>query len=408
MRPITNPVVKQAAAAMQAALKSGNEEQISQAFETFNEAVIDAVKEEAQIGDKNALAQRGHRMLTGEERKFYQAWIDNAKSPTPSQAFDAILTGGIPGTVIEDVYRNLVQQHPLLDAITFTNVSYLTKWIMNDHTKQTATWGAVTSEITKEITSSFKFLELVQCKLSCYAVLPKDLLELPDAPAFLDNYVRTILTEAIAVALENAIVDGDGKDKPVGLSRNIAKGVDFNTETGYPKKTAVKVTDFLPVNYGNLVASLVKTESGTYRTLREDSLAMICNPVDYYKKIMPATTVLTSVGTYVGNVFPVPTKIIQSAELAEGTAILCIPEEYFAAIASSKTGNVIYDDSVQFLEDCRVYMVKMFANGRAYDNTVSVVLDISALEPAYITVLNKQASTGAASSGTENEEETGK
>lgn len=394
MRPITNPVVKQAAAAMQVALKSGNEEQISQAFETFNEAVIDAVKEEAQIGDKNALAQRGHRMLTGEERKFYQAWIDNAKSVSPSQAFDTILTGGIPGTVIEDVYRNLVQQHPLLDAITFTNVSYLTKWIMNDHTKQTATWGAVTSEISKEITSSFKFLELVQCKLSCYAVLPKDLLELPDAPAFLDNYVRTILTEAIAVALENAIVDGDGKDKPVGLSRNIAKGVDFNTESGYPKKTAVKVTDFLPVNYGNLVANLVKTESGTYRTLREDSLALICNPVDYYKKIMPATTVLTSVGTYVGNVLPVPTKIIQSAELEEGTAILCIPEEYFAAIASSKTGNVIYDDSVQFLEDCRVYMVKMFANGRAYDNTVSVVLDISALEPAYITVLNKQASTG--------------
>ena len=390
MTPITNPVVKQAAAAMQAALKTGDEAQINQAFEMFNEAVIDAVKEEAMLNDGNVLMQRGQRQLTGEERKFYQAWIDNAKSSTPNQAFDSILTGGIPGTVIEDVFRNLVNEHPLLESITFTHVSYLTKWIMHDHTKQMATWGQVTSEITKEISSGFKFLDMVQCKLSCYAVLPKDLLELPDAPSFLDSYVRTILQEALAVALENAIVNGDGINKPIGLSRSIAKGVSFNTETGYPVKTAVAVKDFLPKTYGKLVAKLVETETGTYRTLQGDDLALICNPVDYYEKVMPATTVMTSMGTYTGNIFPVPTKAIQSAEITKGKAILCIPKEYFAAIASSKEGNLKFDDSVQFLEDCRVYMIKMFANGRAYDDTVAILLDISGLEPAYITVLNKQ------------------
>ena len=34
-------------------------------------------------------------------------------------------------------------------------------------------------------------------------------------------------------------------------------------------------------------------------------------------------------------------------------------------------------------------MVKMFANGRAWDDTVAILLDISKLEAAYITVLNK-------------------
>lgn len=389
MTPITNPVVKQAAAAMQAALKTGNESEISKAFETFNEAVIDTVRQEAMLSDGNVLAQRGQRQLTTEEKKFYQAWIDNAKKQAPKQEFNSILDGGIPGTVIEDVFTNLVDEHPLLNMITFTQVSYLTKWIMHDHTKQSAVWGEVTEEIKKEISSGFKFLELVQCKLSCYAVLPMDLLELPDAPAFLDKYVRTILLEAIAAALEGAIVDGNGVKQPVGLTRSIKKGVSFNTETGYPQKTAVKVKNFLPETYGDLVAKLVKTESGHYRTLKDDSLAMICNPVDYYKKVMPATTVLTSVGTYTGNIFPVPTKVVQSAELAEGKALLCIPKEYFAALASSKTGNLTFDDSTQFLEDCRVYKIKLFANGRAYDDTVAILLDISELEPAYVTVLNK-------------------
>lgn len=390
MTPITNPVVKQAAAAMQAALKAGDETAINAAFEKFNEAVIDTVRQEAMLNDSNVLAQRGQRQLTTEERKFYQAWVENAKMPSPNQEFNTILDGGIPATVIEDVFRNLVNEHPLLEMITFTQVGYLTKWIMHDHTKQAATWGEVTEEIKKEIKSGFKFLELVQCKLSCYAVLPKDLLELPDAPKFLDAYIRTILTEAIASALEAAIVDGNGKNQPTGLMRSIKKGVSFNTETGYPQKTAVKVKSFLPEEYGKLVAKLVKTEAGNYRTLKDDSIALICNPVDYYEKVMPATTVLTSVGSYVGNIFPVPTKAIQSAEVPEGKAILCIPSEYFAAIASAKTGNITFDDSAQFIEDCRVYMIKMFANGKAYDDTVSILLDISALEPAYVTVLNKQ------------------
>ena len=90
-----------------------------------------------------------------------------------------------------------------------------------------------------------------------------------------------------------------------------------------------------------------------------------------------------------GNVFPVPTKTVQSAELEEGKAILCVPKEYFMGLGSAKNGTITYDDSVQFLDDNRVYKIKLYANGRAFDNTVALLLDISELDPAYITVLNK-------------------
>lgn len=397
MRPLLNPVVKEAAAAMQAALKSGDENAINLAFEQFTTSVSDTIKNdfEQAHGDKEALVKRGYRMLTGKEMEFYQKWIEAGKSSNPQQAFVDLLTltGGMPETIIEDVYKNLVNEHPLLDAITFTNVLYLTRWIMNDHTVQSAQWGEITEEIKKEITSSFKILEMTQCKLSCYAVIPRDMLDL--GPTFLDGYIRAILTDAIGTALENAIVNGTGKNMPVGLNRDIHKGVAV-TDGVYPKKAAVKVLDFLPATYGGLVAKLCKTENGKYRKI--EGLTLICNPVDYYQKVMPATTVMSSIGTYTTNVFPVPTKVQESAELSEGEAILCIPKEYFAALGAAKNGAIEIDDSVRFFEDQRAYKIKTFANGRAYDDTVAILLDISELNAAYITVLNKSADTAAASS----------
>lgn len=392
MRPLKNPIVQAAAKKMQEAMQSGEEKNVQQAWEEFTEAVVDTIRQDAEFAgsDNSVLAQRGYRLLTAKEKEFYQKWLESAKSGNPKQAFTDLLNGGMPETIIEDVYKNLVNEHPLLDAITFTNVSYLTKWLMSDHTIQSAQWGAINSEITKEITSSFKILEMTQCKLSCFAVIPKDMIEL--GPVFLDAYIRTILTDAIACGLENAIVTGTGKNMPIGLDRDISSSASV-VDGVYPKKDAIAVTSFAPVEYGSLIARLCKTESGKYRKIED--LSLICNPKDYFTKVMPATTVMTAAGTYIGNVFPVPTEVYQSGELEEGEAILCLPKEYFAGLGSSKTGTITYDDSVQFLEDNRVYMIKLFANGRAYDNTVAIRLDISNLDPAYITVLNKTEETSS-------------
>ena len=377
MKPLNNPIVQSASVAMQEALKAGNEEALSVAFEQFTEAVVDSIRNDYEMhhNDNAILAQRGYRILTANEQ--------NAKSSNPRQEFTDLLNDGMPQTIIEDVYRNLVNDHPLLNAITFTNVSYLTRWILNDHTVDKAVWGAINTEVTKKITSSFKIIEMTQCKLSCYAVIPKDMLEL--GPVYLDNYIRTILVDALACALENAIVTGTGKNQPIGLDRNISSTASV-VGGEYPKKAAVKVKSFLPTEYGPLVAKMAKTEKGVYRTIK--GVALICNPIDYLNKVMPATTVLNAAGTYTNNIFPVPTEVYQSAELTEGTAILCLPKEYFLGLGSSKDGNVTYDDSAQFLEDNRVYMIKTYANGRAFDDTASVLLDISELDPAYITVKN--------------------
>ena len=122
-----------------------------------------------------------------------------------------------------------------------------------------------------------------------------------------------------------------------------------------------------------------------------DAVTLICNQVDYLKKIMPATTVLNGVGAYVRDLFPFPTEVVRSNEVKTGQAILCLPEEVFFGIGGSKDGTIVYDDSYKFLEDIRTYLIKLHGNGRPYDNTVSVVLDISELDPAYITVKTESA-----------------
>ena len=408
-----NSMIQDASEEMQQALTNGDEKAVKSAFEKFGSAIAAKVQSdfESANGDKNILAQRGFRVLTSEETKYYEAVIDAGKKSNPKQVYDGLMDSKImPKTVIEDVYKNLTEEHPLLNRINFQSVEYLTRWILNDHTAQTAVWGPVNSEITEQITSAFKTVEVTQCKLSAYALIEKDMLDL--GPSFLDNYIRTFLKETLAKALEKAIVSGTGKNQPIGLDRDIHEGVSVSDGV-YPKKDKIKVTSFTPEEYGPIVAKLARTEvyytdsngdvvpestavsggvvqSGYKKhggALRKfDSALLICNQEDYLTKIMPATTVLTTAGTYANNLFPFPTEVERSNEVDTGTAILCLPEEYFFGLGSSKEGMLEYSDDYRFLEDQRVFKIKMHGYGKAWDNTVAVLLDISNLDPAYITV----------------------
>lgn len=387
---------KEAVAALQKAMKSGNEEAAKQAWQQFHDSVVETVKAEYEMaaGDERVLAQRGYRQLTSKETEFYQRLIKAGTAADPKQAFTDVLTldGGMPETIIEDVLRDLQDQHPLLARINFQNVKYLTRWILNDHTKDTAKWGAINSEITKEIESAFKEISLTLCKLTAFAVIPLDMLEL--GPVYLDNYIRTILREALYCALEKGIISGSGKEEPIGLDRDIHDGVSVSSSTGYPAKTAVAITSFLPEEYGKVLAKLAVSETGRMRSF--DQVTLVCNMVDYLTKVMPATTVLNAAGGYTKDIFPFPTEVIRSNELSTGKAILFLPEEYFMGIGATKDGTIEYDDGYKFLEDQRTYKIKLHGAGRAFDDTVAVVLDISKLNPAYITVLAKTPEVVAA------------
>lgn len=373
------------------AIKSGDETAQQSAWENVMESIAGQVRADfedlQESHDAAVLAQRGYRQLTSKERKWYEKVINALKSDEPKQAFTAIIGSDneddlMPTTIIEDVYKHLREEHPLLQAINFQYVGYTTKWILNDHAAQNAVWGKITEEIVKEITSSFKVVDVDQNKLSAYAIIELGMLDL--GPTFLDGYIRTVLAEAIMAGLEMAIVSGNGVNQPIGLNRDIHEGVSFSSTTGYPEKAKTKVTDFTPKNYGALLAQLAKTEAG--KTRKFSKVFLICNQIDYLTKVMPATVMQTPNGTYARDLFPFPTEVIVSNAVDAGAAILFLKDEYFLGAGGNKNSVIEYSDEAKFLEDQRVFKVKQYGAGRAFDNTSSLYLDISALEPAYVTV----------------------
>lgn len=400
-----NDESKKAVQALAAAFATGEQEKVEQALSAYRTSIVEDVTAQYEqaiaANDAAVLAQRGFRQLTAPETSYYKGIIEALSSNNPKQAlidFSAMPDHMMPTTIFDQILKDLQETHPLLAAVNVTNTGYITEWLRNKHTRQLAAWGNPGDAITKEITSAFEVIDVKQGKLSCFALVSRDMLSL--GPTWLDGYVRTVIGEALACGLEAGIVDGMGvKGEPVGLDRDIHSGVSVNSSTGYPKKTAVKVTEFTPKSYGAIVATLAKDEAGKEKAIdfRSDSngLALICSTSDYLTKIMPATTVQATTGQYVRDLFPLPTTVIPSVACADGTAILAILGEYDLFVGGNR--GIEYSDEFRFTDDQRAFKQVMYAFGRAYDNTSAALLDISGLEDATVAVKVKGTVTTKAS-----------
>lgn len=367
--------------ALSKALKEDDEEGMAEAFTQFASGVQERIMQEygdlRQSRDAAVLASRGIRQLTSEEKEFYQAWIDASKSANPKQALVDIQKA-MPETIIDSVIEDMREAHPLLSEIDFINCQGAIKMIVNADNIDLATWDALTTAISTELAGKIDVENMTLAKLSAFIPVPKDMLVHGLGPAWLDNYVRIILSEASAGGLEKGILKGTGKNQPIGMCKNLDGAV---TQGVYSDKTKVALTTLEPVEYCAVVAPLAKKPEavGGYRTVPE--VMLVVNPVDYIKKVLPSSTVRATDGTYKNNIFPYPTKVVQSAILDEGEGIMGLAKKYFMGIGAGESGRIEYSDEYQFLEDNRVYITKMYGMGRPKDNNAFRYLDLSNLKP---------------------------
>lgn len=367
------------------AAKEGNTEEfesgIQELFQNIHDSIIEQAASMQGAADSAILAQRGIRQLTSEELSFYNTLIDTIKAAGTNNAMMALSNTDktFPLTIINEVMEDMKQEHPLLAAVDTVNVTGLTKFLMNTDAGDNAAWGALESQITEEIASGFKEIDLGQFKLSAFLPISMDMLEL--GPKWIDSYIRICLSEALAIGYENAIITGTGKDMPIGMDRSVADDV-VVTGGVYPKKDAISVTDLGRSSYGNLVSKLAKTQYGKARAIR--GLILVVNPFDYYKTVMPATTVMTPEGHYVNDVLPVPTQIIQSVAVTQGEAILGMGKKYFLGVGGKR--GIQFSDDYKFIEDKRFYKIVAYSNGRPKDDNAFLRLNIENLEPLYLEV----------------------
>lgn len=384
--------------ALQEAMKADDEEGMQKAFQKFCDGIQQNIMKEAMqlslSADRKVLAARGIRQLTSEETKFYQAWIDANKSGDPKQAV-ANIDVAMPETILDSVLDDMKGQHELLNYVDVQNATGVIKMIVNAGDVKLAVWGTLNSAITKELEGSLEELNVTQAKLSAFIPVPKDMLDL--GPQWLDNYVRIILTEAAAYGMEMAVLKGTGKDQPIGMCKDLKGSV---KEGVYTSKEKIPLKSLDPEEYCGVIAPLAVKPNGGYRVIPE--VVFIVNPVDYIRKVLPSSTVRKSDGTYANDIFPFPTKCIQSAALDENEAIIGIGKRYLLLVAAGtgKDGKLMYDDSYKFLDDQRTYLIKLFANGRPKDNNAFQYLDITNLKAAPLRVKvekdTAEASEGAA------------
>ena len=130
------------------------------------------------------------RVLTSEERDYYQKLVDAMRSGNPKQAltnFGVVL----PETIINAVFEDIKEEHPLLSEIRFENAGALIKYLYSSlDGRHLAFWGPLCGTITKELAASFAFLDMEQTKLSAWLPVCKAMLDL--GPEWLDRYVRSM------------------------------------------------------------------------------------------------------------------------------------------------------------------------------------------------------------------------
>ncbi|MDY2928243.1 phage major capsid protein, partial [Anaerococcus sp.] len=201
------------------AIESGNSETFADVVvknivannEELQERLINEAKSfSVENADINILAQRGFKPLTAEERNYYNEVKDK-------HSFEGL---ELPKTVFERVFEDLRKEHPLLSKIQFQNVTGVTEWLIRVDDVEAAWWGPLCDEIKKKLDTAFKNIKTDLYKVSAYVPVCKAMLEL--GPEWLDRYVREILAESISMALEEAIIAGDGDNKPVGMIKKLA------------------------------------------------------------------------------------------------------------------------------------------------------------------------------------------
>lgn len=346
-------------------------EQLENAFDEMFTALqtdlTDKISTEArnEAHDAQILTARGQNVLTSIERKFFN---------------EVIASGGfaentiLPITTQERVFEELVTEHPLLDLIGLKDLGAVTRYIYSDATKAYA-WGALFGDIKGQVSAAFREEKIEQLKLTAFAVIPKDMLEL--GPEYVERYVRTLLVESYSVGLEYGLVNGRGpaQNEPIGLMKDVdaATGaVTTKASTGTLTFAPSERGEVVAKELGGVIIALSKDASDKTRKVA-NKIVMLTNPIDKIR-IEAGNTMQTPNGQWVLNL-PYNITPSESEEVPEGKVLFFVKGAYLAAIAGGYKINRFKETLA--IEDAELFTMKQFANGKPKDNKTALVYDLN-------------------------------
>lgn len=351
---------------------------IMQSIEMIQEAthaeMIEQVVAEAERASRDAeyKSKLGLRNLSQEEKKFYENF-KNIK-----QAFTANQIDIIPTEIIDRTLDDVKKASPILKLVNMAPAN-VKKWIVASHSGA-AVWGALTDAIKGELSAEIASLNIELHMLSAYLVIPKAIREL--SLEFVDRYFMAILSEAMQDGLVKGYLDGDGKTGPIGIFRQI-EAVE-SAGTNKAKTVLATVTKFSPKG----LAPVRKTLTNDGKRV-VDKLYLICNPSDEAEYVDPCMYGEALTGGYVNKSFIDIEKIVD-ANCPKGKAAFTIAGYYTMGTTGVRVNEY---DQTKAMENADLIIASCYANGRAVDDNVAVIFDVTKLEeyvlPVTQTVIEK-------------------
>ncbi|ENQ3080982.1 phage major capsid protein [Bacillus sp. WLY-B-L8] len=352
------------------ATQEGTPEQQAAALNSMIEALAQDVRSDIlnqvneSMVDRSIMQSRGANVLTSEEMKFFNAVVQDGGFKD---------TETLPKTTQERIFDDLVEEHPLLQHIGLENLGAVTEYIYGDP-EGAAVWGPLFGDIQGQLNATFRKESITQLKLTAFIPLANDMLKL--GPVWVERYVRTMISEAMAVGLERGFVAGTGKDEPIGLLKDPSGSVVGGV---YPDKKSAGTLTFEPgrktINELKDVVKLLakKLNADGSDADRPKNIAgkvvMVTNPFNTFDIQANATT-LNAAGVYVTSLpfNPIPT---ESVFVPQGKVLFFVKGEYIAAMGGAEP--IKKFDQTLALEDATLYISKQHATGKPKDKYTSQV-----------------------------------
>lgn len=381
-------------------MKQAQEEalKILQESEDKSQAIVDAVEKIASVQYEDLITEiqeqatkaesdtayaksLGLRTLSKEEETFYEALRNDPKQAITGNQIDIM-----PTSIIDITLEDIKKESGILSYINFAPAN-VKKWIVASKTGAFS-WTELTDKIKGEIKASFAVLNIEVSKLTVYMIIPKAIRDL--ALPFVDKYCRAVLKEQLNDGLEYGALQGKGLNEPIGMYKQIAKTNEDGTHQD--KDVNTSLTSFKPKALAGMKKYL--TKNGT-RTI--DKLILVCHPNDEADYVAPA--IYNDEGKLIASYKNLEVKTC--ANNPEGKALIFIPKKYTMGLTG--LGFKEYDQTLA-LDDADVIIGKGYANGRASDDNVAFVFDVTKLEE-YIPQIKVVGTVAAETTSTDNEVE---
>lgn len=345
----------------------------AQTMEVMGTEIVEKLADQTNEKINSLMSSRSAEVMSAEETKFFNditSGVGNVEKTLPLE-------------IINQVFDELTYAHPLLDIINFQDMGLRTKAITSDgiYNGGTAVWGTFAGDIQGKLNQNFGEHDFSQNKLTAFTVIPKDALDY--SYDWLKTFIILQLSESIAVALEAALVNGDGNNKPVGLIKDATV---VNGTTTYGDKTesadlsplaALENSQDVSRQAAKILAPIMKkmsvSEKGIPLNIAGQAKILV-NPQDYYN-FTAMFLYLNANGVWV-DILPFNIAVVQSMAVPAGKGIVFVANRYNAYRGKMTMQEF---DQTFALEDLQLYTTKSFYWGKPKDNNASALVTIAAV-----------------------------